>query len=189
MRFRLLARLVAVAAAGTLAAGATGVVVSAQHDEVAPVDDRVAERVRAAGTGEIRPAPDPVPANDMDDIKDELVANADPQELAAHLTPAPPPAPEPEPVVEEAAAPAVASGSVWDRLAQCEAGGNWASTVGTYEGGLQFHPSTWDAYKPAGYPGAAYEASREQQIAVGELVLADQGWGAWPACSRKLGLR
>lgn len=79
--------------------------------------------------------------------------------------------------------------SIWDRLAQCEAGGNWASTVGLYEGGLQFHPGTWDAYKYRGYPAAAYQASREQQIAVAERVLDAQGWGAWPACSRKLGLR
>lgn len=79
--------------------------------------------------------------------------------------------------------------TVWDRLAVCEASGNWASTVGLYEGGLQFHPQTWDAYKPAGYPAAAYQASREQQIHVAEKVLAAQGWGAWPACSSKLGLR
>lgn len=79
--------------------------------------------------------------------------------------------------------------SVWDRLAQCESSGNWQSTVGFYEGGLQFHPQTWDAYKPAGYPAAAYQATREQQILVAERVLAAQGWGAWPACSSKLGLR
>lgn len=84
---------------------------------------------------------------------------------------------------------------VWDRLAQCESHGewdygphsNWGS--GIYEGGLQFHPNTWDAYKLAGYPAAAYQATREQQIVVGERVLAAQGWGAWPACSRELGLR
>lgn len=90
---------------------------------------------------------------------------------------------------QAASAPVVTAGSVWDRLAACESSGNWASTVGTYEGGLQFHPSTWDAYKPSGYPEAAYQASREQQIAVAERVLASQGWGAWPACARKLGLR
>lgn len=79
--------------------------------------------------------------------------------------------------------------TVWDQLAQCEASGNWASTVGLYEGGLQFHPGTWDAYKPDGFPDAAYQASREQQIQVAEAVLAVEGWGAWPACSSKLGLR
>lgn len=93
------------------------------------------------------------------------------------------------------AAPAVATGSVWDRLAQCESNGQWDYGPhsgwgnGLFEGGLQFHPGTWDAYKPAGYPEAAYQASRAQQIAVAEKVLASQGWGAWPSCSRKLGLR
>lgn len=82
-----------------------------------------------------------------------------------------------------------AGGTVWDRLARCESSGNWASSVGLYEGGLQFHPSTWDRSKPAGYPDAAYQASREQQIAVAERVLARQGWGAWPACASELGLR
>lgn len=85
--------------------------------------------------------------------------------------------------------------SVWDRLAACESGGEWdygphsGWGSGIYQGGLQFHPSTWDAYRPAGYPAEAYLASRAQQVAVAELVLAAQGWGAWPACSRKLGLR
>lgn len=93
--------------------------------------------------------------------------------------------PRPEPP-----APNYASGgTVWDRLARCESGGNWASSTGRYEGGLQFHPSTWDRNKPAGYPDAAYQASREQQIHVAERVLARQGWGAWPACASSLGLR
>ncbi len=93
--------------------------------------------------------------------------------------------------VQAAASTAVepVQATVWDRLAQCEAGGNWASTVGYYEGGLQFAPGTWDAYKPAGYPNHAYDASRDQQILVAERVLADQGWGAWPVCSRKIGVR
>lgn len=83
----------------------------------------------------------------------------------------------------------------WDRLAECESHGEWDygphSTWGSriYEGGLQFHPTTWDAYRYQGFPDAAYKASRLQQIAVAEAVLADQGWGAWPSCSRKLGLR
>lgn len=88
-----------------------------------------------------------------------------------------------------ASAPSAPSGSVWDRLAQCESGGNWAHSGGMYEGGLQFHPGTWDAHKPSGYPDAAYQASRAQQIAVAERVLASQGWSAWPSCSRQLGLR
>ena len=79
-----------------------------------------------------------------------------------------------------------APSSDWDRLAQCESGGNWNINTGNgFSGGLQFTPSTWRAYGGAGSPTGA---SREQQIAVAERVLAGQGWGAWPACSRKLGL-
>jgi LysM repeat protein len=77
--------------------------------------------------------------------------------------------------------------SVWDRLAQCEAGGNWHINTGNgYSGGLQFSPGTWRAN---GGHGSAWKASRAEQIRVAKRVLARQGWGAWPACSRKLGLR
>ncbi|WP_144715431.1 transglycosylase family protein [Curtobacterium pusillum] len=86
-----------------------------------------------------------------------------------------------------AAAPAnAASGSTWDALAQCESGGNWAINTGNgYYGGLQFTLGTWQANGGAGNPASA---SRGAQIAVAERVLASQGWGAWPACSAKLGL-
>ena len=80
-----------------------------------------------------------------------------------------------------------ATASPWDRLAQCESSGNWGINSGNgFSGGLQFTAGTWRAF---GGQGAAHHASREQQIAVAERVLAKQGWGAWPACSRKLGLR
>jgi LysM repeat protein len=79
--------------------------------------------------------------------------------------------------------------SVWDRLAQCESRGNWSTHVGTFDGGLQFHPKTWRAYGGTQYAPSADQATRTQQIAVAERVLAGQGWRAWPACSRKLGLR
>ncbi|TDN42479.1 LysM domain-containing protein [Curtobacterium flaccumfaciens] len=87
-----------------------------------------------------------------------------------------------------AAAPAnAASGSTWDALAQCESGGNWAINTGNgYYGGLQFTLGTWQANGGAGNPASA---GRDAQIAVAERVLASQGWGAWPACSAKLGLR
>ena len=94
------------------------------------------------------------------------------------------PKPKPEPA---AAAPAVGDGSVWDQLAKCEAGGNWAINTGNgYYGGLQFNLGTWRAHGGVGMPN---EASREQQIAIGQRVQASQGWGAWPSCTRKLGLR
>ncbi len=84
-------------------------------------------------------------------------------------------------------APAVAGGSVWDQLAQCESGGNWSINTGNgYYGGLQFSQSSWTA---AGGTGSPQNASREQQIAVATTLQSMQGWGAWPSCSAKLGLR
>jgi resuscitation-promoting factor RpfB len=80
-----------------------------------------------------------------------------------------------------------ASGSVWDRLAQCESGGNWSINTGNgYYGGLQFSLSTWRAYGGSGYP---HQNSRAEQIAIAQKLQAAAGWGQWPACSRKLGLR
>ena len=79
--------------------------------------------------------------------------------------------------------------SDWDRLAQCEAGGNWHINTGNgYYGGLQFNQQTWQANGGGEFAATADQASREQQIVVAERVLASQGWGAWPACSASLGL-
>jgi uncharacterized protein YabE (DUF348 family) len=83
---------------------------------------------------------------------------------------------------EPAPAPVYTSGStVWDSLAQCESGGNWATNTGNgYYGGLQFTLSTWHAYGGVGMPN---QASREAQIAVAERVAAAEGgYGAWPVC-------
>jgi hypothetical protein len=80
----------------------------------------------------------------------------------------------------------------WDRLAQCEAGGNWAANTGNgFGGGLQFmHQrsySTWLSFGGGDYADHPWDASREQQIVVAEKVLARSGWNAWPGCSRKNG--
>jgi len=77
--------------------------------------------------------------------------------------------------------------TVWDQLAQCESGGNWAINTGNgYYGGLQFNLSTWQAYGGSGYPN---ENSREEQIRIAEKVrAANGGYGAWPACASSLGL-
>ena len=90
------------------------------------------------------------------------------------------------PLAAAPAAQAETGGTVWDKLAQCESTGNWSINTGNgFSGGLQFTPSTWRAF---GGKGKAHDASRAEQIIVAERVLAKQGWGAWPACSRKLGL-
>jgi LysM repeat protein len=91
--------------------------------------------------------------------------------------------------VRSAPAPqtAAVNGGVWDRLAQCESGGNWSINTGNgYHGGLQFSQSSWRA---VGGSGVASQASKSEQIARAEMLKARQGWGAWPACSAKLGLR
>lgn len=83
------------------------------------------------------------------------------------------------------AAPANASPN-WDALAQCESSGNWSANTGNgFSGGLQFTPSTWKAYGGGQYSANAKDATREQQIAVAERVLQDQGEKAWPECSSK----
>lgn len=82
------------------------------------------------------------------------------------------------------------STTVWDRLAECEAGGNWHINTGNgYYGGVQMDMSFWRNYGGPAFASRPDLASREQQIVVAERGLKAQGWGAWPACSRKLGLR
>jgi resuscitation-promoting factor RpfA len=82
-----------------------------------------------------------------------------------------------------------ATDATWNRLAQCESGGDWHINTGNgYYGGLQFSDSTWDSYGGERYASTADQASRAQQIAIAEKVLDGQGWGAWPACSSELGL-
>jgi peptidoglycan hydrolase-like protein with peptidoglycan-binding domain len=75
----------------------------------------------------------------------------------------------------------------WVKLAQCESGGNWSINTGNgYYGGLQFALSSWRAVGGSGYP---HQAPAVEQMARAEALLDAQGWGAWPTCARKLGLR
>jgi hypothetical protein len=105
--------------------------------------------------------------------------------VAAPTTTTAPPTTQPP-----APAPTYAKGdpndpASWDRMAQCEAGGNWAANTGNgYYGGLQFSLATWQHYGGSGYP---HEASKDAQIAIGKRVQAAEGWGAWPGCARSLG--
>jgi hypothetical protein len=96
------------------------------------------------------------------------------------------PAPAPAPAPKPKSAPAVASGGVWDKLAQCESGGDWSINTGNgYYGGLQFSASSWAAVGGSGLP---HEHSREEQIKRGRMLQERQGWGAWPSCAAQLGL-
>jgi nucleoid-associated protein YgaU len=81
-----------------------------------------------------------------------------------------------------------ATESQWDNVAQCESGGNWHINTGNgYYGGLQFAYSTWVNYGGQHYASRADLASKSEQIAIGEKVLARQGWGAWPVCGQRRG--
>jgi uncharacterized protein YabE (DUF348 family) len=76
-----------------------------------------------------------------------------------------------------AEAPSVASNSVWDKIAQCESGGNWHINTGNgYYGGLQFSAATW---RSVGGPGLPHQHSRETQIKYAKILQARSGWGQW----------
>ncbi len=103
---------------------------------------------------------------------------------------APAPQPAPPAPTSSAPAPSAPSGGVWDALAQCESGGNWAINTGNgYYGGLQFAFSTWVGYGGTQYAPTANLATRAQQIAIATKVRdAAGGYGPWPGCAAKLGL-
>ena len=118
-----------------------------------------------------RSAPAPVPLP----MEPTLVALATPAPVAA--------APAPRRVVT------YDGDTVWDALAKCESGGNWAINTGNgYYGGLQFSLGTWQGYGGSAYAAYPHEATREEQIAVAERLRAARGYQPWPACRVKLGL-
>jgi hypothetical protein len=137
---------------------------------------------RVALTATAPPEPEPTP-----EPEPEPTPEPEPEP-----TPEPEPEPEPEPTPEPEPEPAPATGgaialSTWERVAQCESGGNWSINTGNgYYGGLQFNLDSWRWVGGSGYP---HEASKAEQIHRAELLHERQGWNAWPACSRKLGLR
>nr|NLD41655.1 DUF348 domain-containing protein [Actinomycetales bacterium] len=79
-------------------------------------------------------------------------------------------------------------GDVWARLAQCESGGNPSivSASGKYHGLYQFTVATWQSVGGSGLPS---QASASEQTQRAQALQARSGWGQWPACSSKLGLR
>ena len=120
--------------------------------------------------------------------------------------------PESPPESGEQDLPSGTVGEPWQSLADCESG-NWIDGGASFErnsarwywakpgtevphwgtrihhGGLQFHPGTWSAYRSDHHPQYAYDATPAQQVEVAQRVQASQGWGAWPTCSKKIGLR
>jgi hypothetical protein len=101
-------------------------------------------------------------------------------------------APAPPPTTTTTRPPAPANGdpddpATWDKLAQCESGGNWSMNSGNgYYGGLQFSLASWKEVGGTGYP---HQHTKAEQIKRGKLLQARYGWGQWPYCSRQLGYR
>ncbi|MFD0276895.1 transglycosylase family protein [Kitasatospora sp. NPDC127111] len=94
----------------------------------------------------------------------------------------------PVPGARAAAATTVADG-VWDDLAECESGGDWRADTGNgYFGGLQIWPPTWEEAGGLRFATRPDRASRRQQTVVAEEILRMQGWEAWPACAREIGM-
>jgi uncharacterized protein YabE (DUF348 family) len=107
--------------------------------------------------------------------------------LSTRITRAPAPTTVAVGIKERPAAPPSTSGLNWDALAECESGGNWAINTGNgYYGGLQYSASTWRAYGGTQYAPLPHQATREQQIAVGEKTYASTGPRSWPHCGAKL---
>jgi hypothetical protein len=144
-------------------------------------EDASVEEARAAAEAAVAP---PRPATTTTVAPARKVATL----RMTPTTQAPPPPPTTTPPPPPAATTANGDPNdpaSWDRMAQCEAGGNWAANTGNgYFGGLQFSLSTWRSYGGTGYP---HEASKATQIAIGKKLQAAKGWSAWPGCARKLG--
>jgi uncharacterized protein YabE (DUF348 family) len=83
---------------------------------------------------------------------------------------------------------ATGNGSIWDAIASCESGGNWAINTGNgFYGGVQFDLGTWAANGGLRFAPRADLATRDEQIAIAQVTQARQGWGAWPVCSGRAG--
>ena len=132
-----------------------------------------------------------------------MVSSAVGRHTAEELVPDPAPTPAAAPMeatlhgtlapaATEPAPPRVvtyAGDSVWDDLARCESGGNWAINSGNgYYGGLQFSLGTWQQYGGAEFAAYPHQATREEQIIVAERLHAARGYAPWPACRAELGL-
>jgi hypothetical protein len=112
----------------------------------------------------------------LDAVWAELVAQEEARRRATYRAPAP-----------RSSGQIVEGGDVWSRLAQCECGGNPSCNTGNgYYGTFQFTLSTWRSVGGEGLPS---DASYEEQLRLAQALQARSGWGQWPACTAKMGLR
>ncbi|MFD3837818.1 transglycosylase family protein [Streptomyces sp. NPDC058642] len=114
-----------------------------------------------------------------------LLAGAAP--AAAHAAPSPP---APGPSAVSVPYDCARDGWPWNCVALCESSGRWDADTGNgFYGGLQFWQPTWEEFGGLTYAPRADLATRAQQIAVAQEVLAVQGWEAWPVCAKRYGLK
>lgn len=74
----------------------------------------------------------------------------------------------------------LANAAMWDRIAECESGGNWSINTGNgYYGGLQFDIRTWLGAGGGDFASRADLASRAEQITVANRVYEDRGLQPW----------
>ncbi|MFJ7988785.1 transglycosylase family protein [Streptomyces sp. NPDC096351] len=82
-----------------------------------------------------------------------------------------------------------ADAATWDRVAECESGGQWSANFGNgMYGGLQFTQDSWERHGGLSYAPSPDLASRAQQIAVAEKALA-KGSNEWATCAPIAGLK
>jgi hypothetical protein len=157
----------------------------------------VAAVVLAVAVGLDGPATSASPAD-----RPRPVANGDQLATAmpvATVVPAtaPPPPPAPARPVRAsrsaarprpAGAPVAVGGDVWGALARCESGGNPRAVGGggRYFGAFQFSLGSW---RSLGYAGNPVDHPYGTQLEAAQRLQARSGWGQWPHCARKLGLR
>lgn len=152
--------------------------------------DRSEPRVLAAQTAKKKPSPAPT-VRPTDTPTPTLLPTATPAPtVTPTIKPTVMPTATPTPTLTPTPTPtpsaALVSDDIWDRLAQCESGGNWSINTGNgYFGGLQFSQGAWESVGGTGNPA---QASRDEQILRGKALQAVRGWGAWGECARRLGL-
>jgi LysM repeat protein len=89
---------------------------------------------------------------------------------------------DPTPVSTPAVTNYATVSTVWDHIAACESGGNWAINTGNgYYGGLQFTQATWAGAGGLAYAPRADLASRDQQIAIASKLSLSN----WPVCGSR----
>lgn len=182
----------AVALAASTACGATGPHAGLALPDVAePIEPTSLPEVAAtssdaavpvADASAVRPAPR---GNDVATHGTVVVEPVTADDAAVRLDP-----PEPDPVEIDEQPASEQIEQVWLDLAECESNQRWDYNGSSgYDGGLQFHPNTWTSVGGDDFAPFAWQATPVEQVTVAKRLLEVQGWGAWPACSRKLGLR